>query len=64
MQGCYLAWKEKQVLMQKCCSLVENVKVERSREGSLLLPLSQWWPLECFALRLVVLQAVGVHILL
>ena len=41
--------KKNKVLMQKCCSWVENVKVERSREGSLLLLLSQWWPLECLA---------------
>lgn len=31
---------------------MENVKVERSREGSLLLPVSQWWLLEWLALRL------------
>lgn len=35
--------------MRKGCSWVENVKVQRSREGSPLLLLSQWWPLECLA---------------
>lgn len=41
--------KKNKVLVQKGCSWVENVKVQRSREGSPLLLLSQWWPLECLA---------------